>query len=293
MANSRWNGPCECGSRKPFRRCCFGGGGDPPEEALDRGYATAVVEAMTAAEALAPEAWARRRREVVIQHIRRAAERAGIEPSALAEILGEEQLGTIMAFALEDLATRRFAPGESSAVEARVVRLLESGEETIRGEIEYLEALATARPSVYRVVDVEAGRGLRLQDLVRGGRPVDAVAPEVSRRARGTGPLALAGRIVRVAGGHRLGGAVLSMPLGWAAEIVTQLDLVARNLTRDHPQAVEMVAAEARDHDALNLVLATASSVISDYWLARVLRALVEPEAGGEEHRRADESDAT
>jgi hypothetical protein len=149
--------------------------------------------------------WSERLRAVLSEHLLPVAEKAGLDPEAAFEKLGEFT-GEVFGTALEDLCARRHADPPANLVndflKKRGYRLPPLAKV-------YLEAMRDSAPAIYEVVAVHPGRGVTVRDLLLEGEPIDLIEVSGSRQIAQWDRLAA--RIVTHGGKHVFTGAVLPL----------------------------------------------------------------------------------
>ncbi|MDE0714267.1 MAG: hypothetical protein OXI10_05275 [Gammaproteobacteria bacterium] len=171
--------------------------------------------------------WSMMQLEVYRGHLVPVSEVLGIPEVGIPATLGEASV-MLNEFIMEDFFSARFdGDGEVNVIDDYLKR--RGWRESVPGR-RYLEAMKDSVPSVYEVVELDPGRGMKLKDLVRGGTV--AVRERAATDILGLWDC-LAARVVRVNGEHYLTGGSLPFSRGVSRELVNSLEEAIRETTRE------------------------------------------------------------
>jgi len=149
--------------------------------------------------------WKEESMRAIAAHFEPVCAKSGISEDELAEALGEFHYEMVEVCAFEDFCSRRPASRRSNVIDDYLDQ--RGWKESIQAR-DYLRALRGSVMSLYEVVEVKAGRGLVLRDLVRGGEPVEVDDQLGSQSAARWDRIAA--RVLSIGGRHYLSGAVLN-----------------------------------------------------------------------------------
>lgn len=172
--------------------------------------------------------WKPLQSQVYASHLTPVTEVLGMPEDEIPESLGPGwQMLNI--FILEDFLAGRFGEeGEVNVIEDYLKR--RGWRESVPGW-RHLEALRDSTPSLYEVVDLDPGRGMKLKDLIRDSRTL------VVKERRATEMLniwdCLAARVVGVNGGNYLTGGVLPFPREMSREFLETLERAVRETGKE------------------------------------------------------------
>ena len=174
------------------------------------------------------EEWLPRLWDVHMDHMEAVDESVDGDPYELMDLLGES--ATILtSFIAEDFFGRRFGEhGELNVIDDYLER--RGSRESAEGR-RYLEAMRDSTPSLYEVVEIDAGRSLTVRDLLVDGEPVTVFENLGSRAAAPWDRLAA--RIVVVNGQRLFTGAILHFPNEAAERVLWAIDDLVKRSKRE------------------------------------------------------------
>jgi hypothetical protein len=149
-------------------------------------------------------AWAEHLRDALGDHFGPAMDEFDFEFEDLADIVGDHWAGVLWGCAFEDLITRTVEPDGLNLVDEYIRRRgwNEGGPAKL-----YMRALRSSVMSLYEVSEVEAGTGILVRDLIRGGESIRVSERSASQTLKTWDKIGA--RVVHVGEKHLLSGGVL------------------------------------------------------------------------------------
>jgi len=273
------NDPCPCGSGKKYKRCCIDrGGGDEarhaPGAAAGEGTVAAVM-AWAGRDDDDADEWDERRLQVLGEHLGEACDSLDLHVDDMFDMLGEGLADSLLAWAMEDLLTRRFdVEDEMSMIEEYLERhAWRLNEPNAR----YLAALGGSAPGLYEVLHVRRGEGLVLMDLVMGGEPVEVVEHSASMQLTRWDRIAC--RVLDLGDRTVLAGALLHFRDDATDDVVDAVKRMVKKVSRKARKnpALKAAAGEAIDELIWDEVMATTAPLFSSIWLLSTIETLTRP----------------
>ena len=227
-------------------------------------------------------AWSRREdwREpfgtLLDRHIGKACAGAGITPAEISDALGDHAMSSIFGAVFEDLIGQDLPDGRNLADEYLRRRGWKEGVATRT----YIAALRRTPMSLFEVSGIVPGESMMLRDLIRGGDPVRVMEKSGSRGARQWDRLAT--RLIRQDDRATISGALMVFDRDTSEALLkallstlAKMSGEAATLARELGVAVDSAAIDAVAD--VNLVLAGAGFMFTNYWLDAVLKAKLRP----------------
>ncbi len=214
----------------------------------------------------------------IAAHFEPVCAKSGISEDELAETLGEFHYEMVEACAFEDFCSRRPASRRSNVIDDYLDQ--RGWKESIQAR-DYLRALRGSVMSLYEVVEVKAGRGLVLRDLVRGGEPVE-VDDQLGSQSAAIWDR-IAARVLSIGGRHYLSGAVLNFEQEPAEAVLRVFRISPERAKRSIAECLPALSEEEmRALDELladrAIALEGGARVFTWIWLAHTLRQLRAPQ---------------
>ena len=190
----------------------------------------------------ARDEWLEPQLEIYTAHAAPVAEILDVSDDEFEELIGDaaDMLGV---FILEDFFTARFGEdGELNVVDDYLKR--RGWRETAPGR-RYLESLRDSMVSLYEVVGIDPGRGLKVRDLILGGNSVTVHEKLGSKSAAPWDRLAA--RVVEVNGKTYFTGAVLRFRHELSLQFLSMFDETAKETEDDIPEEARREYGESAD----------------------------------------------
>ncbi len=223
------------------------------------------------------EEWQEPMVEVFVEHVGPACHDAGVDIDDLEEVIGREAFIDAWGAACEDFCTRTLDDGRNFAENY----LKRRGWKESPANRAFIEGLRHSVLSLYEVIAVDPGRHFTVQDLVRGGEPVQVDEPNRSRQVEQGELLGL--RLFRVRQRMRTSEIILVFSPPYAEDLQGSLDAFVAGAKTNAPEiAAELGRPDAAEQiealTSLELVLPGAAPLFTDIWLRQVLDDLLDPE---------------
>ena len=223
------------------------------------------------------EEWQEPMVEVFVEHVGPACHDAGVDIDDLEEVIGREAFIDAWGAACEDFCTRTLDDGRNFAENY----LKRRGWKESPANRAFIEGLRHSVLSLYEVIAVDPGRHFTVQDLVRGGEPVQVDEPNRSRQVEQGELLGL--RLFRVRQRMRSSEIILVFAPPYAEDLRGSLDAFVAGAKTNAPEiAAELGRPDATEQiealTSLELVLPGAAPLFTDIWLRQVLDDLLDPE---------------
>ena len=227
------------------------------------------------------EEWREPMVEVFVEHVGEACSDAGVDIEDLEEVIGREAFIDAWGAACEDFFTRTLDDGRNFAANY----LKRRGWKESPANRAFIEGLRQSVLSLYEVTAVEPGRHFTVEDLIRGGEPVQVDEPERSRQMEEGERLAL--RLFRVRQRMRSSEIILVFAPDYARDLQGSLDAFLAGAKTNAPEiAAEIGRPDAAEEiealTSLDLVLPDAAPLFTDIWLRQVLDDLLDPDDFGD-----------
>lgn len=137
-------------------------------------------------------------------HLEPASAETGLSVEEINEELGEDWQGPVFGCAFEHALTLEIEPDGRNLVDDYLKR---RGWSESRSNVAYLNALRHSVLSLYLVSEVVPGRSMQLEDILRGGDPVEVIEHSATQLlVQGD---VIAARVMEVEGVHLLSGGML------------------------------------------------------------------------------------
>ena len=157
-------------------------------------------------------------------HLEPASAETGLSVEEISEELGEEWQGPVLGCAFEHALTLEIDPDGWNLVDDYLKR---RGWTESRSNVAYLKALRHSVLSLYRVSAVVPGRSMQMEDILRGGDPVEVIEHSATRSL--VNGNVVAARVLELEGAHLLSGGMLPFrAIGW--------DVCVLEITREWQQ---------------------------------------------------------
>ena len=225
------------------------------------------------AEWSAGEEWAPRHFEILMAHIEPFSDVLEFPLDDIAELLGDA-FDMLKIFILEDFFTAYFGEDEDlNVVDDYLAR--RGWRETAAGE-RYLLGLRDSTASLYEVVGIEAGRGLTVRDLLRGGEAVTVEEKTGSEWAAQWDRLAA--RIVAVDGKSYFAGGMLHFEHALSRLALSGFEEFFKRMEREMRRQVRGLGAKPPPRSVLRGIAlreVPCAQMLSEYWLGNIV-----PQAG-------------
>jgi hypothetical protein len=220
--------------------------------------------------------WSDERAAVLNDHMAQVSRRLNTSLEELGAELADYG-GMLIGMFIEDLASRRFTPGNRNIVDDYLKR--RGWRESVAGG-SYLQQLRDSVLSLYEVVDVFPGKHCDLSDLVRGGKTVRVAERTATQQLVKWDRIAA--RVLKAEGKRTFSGGMLPFAMEPSQQLLKMLNNAGKKADKRFSQLLTELAdeevAESQSSESLQLqLLRSAVPMFVQVWMLDTLDRLHAP----------------